>query len=112
MRALDNDDDDESDVDCDDLYDIAGGGGVDESGKSVESRRESRRAAEGEHGSRARSHTVESTLERGMTNLADRTSNLVAEVGNRATDLVVGVAAVTPGLNKIVNPHVHRYHRF
>ena len=102
-----NNDDDDSDVDCYDQYDIAGDAGIGESVNSVDSRRESRRAAEGANGSRARSHTVESTLERGMTNLADRTSNLVAEVGNRATDLVVGVASATPGLNKIVNPHVH-----
>ena len=110
VRALDDDKDD-SDVDCDDLYDDEADGGVGESSKSMELKQESSRPPEGAggHGSRARSHTVESTLERGMTNLADRTSNLVAEMGNRATDLVVGVAAVTPGLNKIVNPFVHRF---
>lgn len=82
------DDDDDSDVDGDD----------DDEDEKREN--ESRTAAEGY---RARSRTVESTLERGMAQLADATTNIV----EGATGLVVGVAAATPGLKKIMNPHVH-----
>lgn len=50
-----------------------------------------------------------STLGRGMTHVAFTVAGATSNVVGGAADLVVSVAAITPGLKSLVRPQIHTY---
>lgn len=53
--------------------------------------------------------TGANTLGRGMNQVASTVAGATSNVVESAAEMVVGVAAITPGLKTLVRPQVHRY---